>query len=97
MTTARMNMSVVLKLEKGGTISELRIVPGAVMPVTRRMTDAEKVLLGKKPEANLIEKSAAVMAEGIFKITGIRWSTEYKKPVVQNIYKRILKQLLQDN
>ncbi len=97
MTTARMNMSVVLKLEDDGTISDLRIVPGAVMPVTRRMTDAEEILLGKKPEASLIEESATLMAESIFKITGIRWSTEYKKPVVQNIFKRILKQLLQDN
>ena len=97
MTTARMNMSVVLKLEGDGTISDLRIVPGAVMPVTRRMTAAEEILLGKKPEAPLIEESATLMAESIFKITGIRWSTEYKKPVVQNIFKRILKQLLQDN
>lgn len=97
MTTARMNMSVVLKLDDDGTISDLRIVPGAVMPVTRRMTDAEEILLGKKPEASLIEESATLMAESIFKITGIRWSTEYKKPVVQNIFKRILKQLLQDN
>jgi carbon-monoxide dehydrogenase medium subunit/xanthine dehydrogenase FAD-binding subunit len=97
MTTARMNMSVVLKLEDDGTISDLRIVPGAVMPVTQRITDAEEILLGKKPEAPLIEESATLMAESIFKITGIRWSTEYKKPVVQNIFKRILKQLLQNN
>ncbi|MBW1840794.1 MAG: FAD binding domain-containing protein [Deltaproteobacteria bacterium] len=97
MTTARMNMSVVFKLEDDGTISDLRIVPGAVMPVTRRMTAAEEILLGKKPEAPLIEESATLMTESIFKITGMRWSTEYKKPVVQNIFKRILKQLLQDN
>jgi CO/xanthine dehydrogenase FAD-binding subunit len=94
MTTARMNMSVVLKLEDDGTISDLRIVPGAVMPVTRRMTDAERILLGKKPESPLIEESARLMAESIFKITGIRWSTEYKKPVVQNIFKRLMGKLL---
>jgi CO/xanthine dehydrogenase FAD-binding subunit len=94
MTTARMNMSVVLKLEDDGTFSDLRIVPGAVMPVTRRMTDAERILLGKKPESPLIEESARLMAESIFKITGIRWSTEYKKPVVQNIFKRLMGKLL---
>ena len=97
MTTARMNMSVVFKLKDNGTISDLRIVPGAVMPVTGRMTAAEKILLGKKPEAPLIEESAALMAESIFKITGTRWSTEYKKPVVQNIFKRTFNRLLQDN
>ncbi len=44
MARVRTNMSVVLRLDKDGVISELRIVPGAVMPVARRVKDVEKIL-----------------------------------------------------
>lgn len=94
MARARMNMSVVLRLDKDGVISELRIVPGAVMPVARRVKNAEKILLGKKPQELLISKTEEVLAEEMVKVTGVRWSTEYKMPVIKNIFKRVLKQLV---
>ena len=96
LTRARMNMSVVVRSDEGGTILDLRIVPGAVMPVARRMEGAEKILLGRKPDPSLLENAAEALADGILEVTGVRWSTEYKIPVVKNIFKRVLGKLLQD-
>ncbi len=94
MARARMNMSVVVRVDPAGVISELRIVPGAVMPVARRMTDSEGILSGKKPEQPLIEAAAESLAEGMVRVTGVRWSTEYKVPVIKNVFKRVLRPLL---
>lgn len=93
MARARMNLSVVLRLNPQEVVSELRIVPGAVMPVAKRMERAERVLLGKKPEPSFIESAAGALAAEMVEATGIRWSTEYKVPVLQNLFKRVLRQL----
>ena len=94
MARARMNMSVVFRKTQDGVVSDVRVVPGAVTPIATRMTKTEQVLLGQKPEESLIERAAGALAEEMVKITGIRWSTEYKTPVVQNVFKRVLRQLV---
>jgi len=94
MARARMNMSVILRLDKDWTVSEVRIVPGAVMPVAKRIKTAEKVLLGVKPEEALVKAAGEVLVQEILKVTGIRWSTEYKMPVVRNIFERVVGQLI---
>jgi CO/xanthine dehydrogenase FAD-binding subunit len=63
------------------------------MPVARRMTEAESVLLGRRPEPGLVETAAEALAEGILKTTGRRSSSEYKLPVVKNVFKRVLQRL----
>jgi len=97
MARARMNMSIVVHTNEEGIISELRIVPGAVMPVARRMEGVERILLGKKSDSSLVDAAAEALAQEILKVTGVRWSTEYKMPVVKNIFRRVLGQLLWDN
>lgn len=90
-TRARMNMSIVLRLDGSGVISQLSIVPGAVMPVARHAKRAEEVLLGKKPEDSLIEEASEVLAE---EMEGV-WDEEYKIPVLKNVFKRVLDKSLQ--
>jgi CO/xanthine dehydrogenase FAD-binding subunit len=97
MARARMNMSILVHTDKKGTVSELRIVPGAVMPVARRMEETEGILLGKKPDSSIIDAAAEALAEEILGLTSVRWSTEYKMPVVKNIFKRVLGRLLGNN
>jgi carbon-monoxide dehydrogenase medium subunit/xanthine dehydrogenase FAD-binding subunit len=94
MAKGRMNISIVLGLDKHQVISELRIVPGSVMPVAQRIAEAEKMLIGKAPDESLIDAAADTLAEKVFKISGIRWSTEYKEPVLKNIFKRVLQKLI---
>lgn len=94
MARARMNLSVILRLDSKEVIEDLRIVPGAVMPVLKRMKRAEKILIGKKPNTDLIEASALMIVEEMVELTGVRWSTEYKVPVMKNMFKQMLGKLL---
>ena len=94
MTRARMNMSVVLRQAASGEVADIRIVPGAVMPVARRMTVVEEFLVNRRPSADRIAAAADLLGEWIVKITGRRWSTEYKLPVVKNVFKRVINRLL---
>jgi CO/xanthine dehydrogenase FAD-binding subunit len=71
-----------------------RIVPESVMPVAQRIKAAENVLLGHKPDGSLIDAAAGTLAAEVFKIAGIRWSTEYKEPVLKNVFRRVLQKLL---
>ena len=91
---ARMNMSVVLRMDSSGRLAEIRIVPGAVMPVARRMGEAESILQGQRPEPDVLNAAAEALAEGILSTTGRRWSSEYKIPVVKNVFKRVLQGLI---
>jgi xanthine dehydrogenase FAD-binding subunit len=94
MARARMNLSLVLRQDPDGRVSDLRIVPGAVMPVAKRMKKAEEMLMGKKPEGKWIEAASGCLVEEMTEITGHRWSTEYKVPVMRNIFVRMLKDLI---
>ncbi len=93
MARARMNLSIVAGIDGVGRITEMRVVAGAMMPVARRATNAEKKLLGQKPEASLIEASVEALVKEVVEVTGQRWSTEYKLPVLKNMARRILKEL----
>ena len=96
MARARMNLSILLRLDREERIEEIRIAAGAVMPVARRMGDAEKILQGQKPEPSLIESSVEAMAEEMLRLSGVRWSSGYKAPVLKNIARRLLKQLIEE-
>ena len=91
---ARMNLSVVLLCGDDGLVSELSIVPGAVMPVACRMKGAESVLIGHEPDEDTIQKAAKTLGDDFVRVAGIRWSTEYKLPVLQNIFRRTMLRLL---
>ena len=92
---ARMNVAVALKLDGEGEVEDIRIVPGSAFPVAKRIKEAEAVLLGQKPTAELIEKAGDTVAEEMVKVTGIRWSTEYKQPVIASLTKRAIRQALE--
>ncbi len=93
MARARMNLTVVLGMNREKVITEMRIVPGAVMPVARRMERAERALLGKKPGPPVLDAAAEALATEMVEVTGTRWSTEYKFHVLQNLLKGVLKHL----
>lgn len=96
MARARMNLTVILKLGDRGEISEIRIVPGATMPIARRMKETEGMLIGENPTPLLLEASSERLAQEVVRVTGIRWSTEYKVPVIKNIFKRIMELLIKN-
>jgi CO/xanthine dehydrogenase FAD-binding subunit len=93
MARARMNLSIVLGMSDDGSVKELSIVPGALLPVSRRIKEAEDMLVGRNPSPLLVEKAATALSECILSVSGVRWSTEYKLPVVKNLFKGLFNHL----
>ncbi|MBQ3102663.1 MAG: FAD binding domain-containing protein [Oscillospiraceae bacterium] len=79
---SRMNMAVALRVVDG-IIEDSRIVPGCVFSTPARVEKAEGFLKGKAPSLELFEACGDIVSEVMIEKTGIRWSTEYKKPVVE--------------
>ena len=89
---ARMNVAAYVETGEDGTAADVRIVPGSATPVTKRITEAEKMLLGKTPSYELHEAVGKKVSEKMLEITGTRWSTPYKEPVIASLVKRALNQ-----
>ncbi len=90
MARAYLSLAVVLVLDGNGTISDLRIVPGAVEAVARRIGPAEKILLRRRPEEPLVEEAAEAL---IGDLQGV-WMPDYKLPVLKDVFKRVLQRAL---
>lgn len=86
---SRMNAAVALKIEDG-VIREARIAPGCVFSTPDRVERAEAEILGKAPSAALFEATGRTVSDEMIARTGVRWSTEYKKPVIEALTARAL-------
>lgn len=72
-----------LILQKDGTVEDARISLAAVAPKPVRATEAEKLLIGKKLTAELIEEAAAAAENGCTPISDQRATAEYRKQMVR--------------
>ena len=93
LAVARMNTGAVLE-RKDGVVTKARISIGAAFPTQRRLTGVESRLIGRIPDETVIEEACSEAAKEMLEITGVRWSTEYKEPVIQTILKRCIQQAL---
>ncbi len=90
MARAYMNMSIILNLDEEGKLSDVRIVPGALEAVSRRIGPAENILTGKRLEDSLVEEAADAFVgclEGV-------WIPDYKLPVARSVFMRVLRKAL---
>ena len=88
---SRMNVAVVIVLG-GGKIIEARIAPGSATPMPDRIAIAEEILLGKEPSEELFRLAGEKVSEEMIKRSGVRWSTPYKKPVIEALTARALRE-----
>lgn len=72
-------------------INEVRIASGAVTPIGTRFFDLEKFAKGKKADDEFMKQLSGKLGEQIIQVTGLRWSSEYKLPVVQQMFYQLLK------
>ncbi len=89
---SRLSVAAILTQDKNGKITDARIVPGAALPVWKRVTEAEKLLIGEKPSKELFTAAGQKVSEVMISYTGRRWSTEYKEPVIAVLVRRALEQ-----
>jgi len=92
LSVARMSAAVLAATDSQGQTSDLRLSVGSVMPAPRRMTDAEQALLGKKPSPKLIMEASQRVSKEMIRISGIRSTTEYKRPAVEGLVIKALSQ-----
>ncbi len=86
---SRMNAAAALKIEDG-QIKGARVSPGCVFASPRRVSCAEELLLGAAPSRELFERCGKAVSDEMVRITGVRWSTEYKYPALSAIVCRAL-------
>jgi CO/xanthine dehydrogenase FAD-binding subunit len=87
---ARLSVAAVVRRDADGVIAEARLVPGAALPVWRRVAEAEAMLVGQRPSPELLAAAGRQVAEAMIGETGRRWSTEYKEPVIAVLVRRAL-------
>ena len=90
MARAYMNISIVLNLDEAGTLSDVRIVPGAMEAVSRRIGPAETILTGKRPDDSLVGEAADAFVDYL---EGV-WIPDYKLPVARSVFMRVLRKAL---
>ena len=95
LSISRMNVSVVAHQDENGVIDYIRLAPGCVFATPERATKAEAMLLGQKPDAALLEAASKAVGDEMVERTGVRWSTEYKQPVIAALVRRALEEVLE--
>jgi CO/xanthine dehydrogenase FAD-binding subunit len=87
---SRLSVAAIIVRDDGGIITDARLVPGAIFPTWKRVTEAERMLVGNMPSAELFRAAGNKVSEVMISYTGRRWSTEYKEPVLSVIVRRAL-------
>jgi CO/xanthine dehydrogenase FAD-binding subunit len=60
------------------------------------MSETEAFLKGKSPDEELLEKASFKITEAMIQQSGIRPSTSYKKPVVEALFMRAMRKVLEE-
>lgn len=89
---SRISLAVLMK-KQNGIIDEIRIASGAVTPIGTRLYELEKLAKGKEANSETFKELAIKLGEKVLEITGLRWSSEYKLPVLQQVFYHLLEKV----
>lgn len=89
---SRINIAVVAKMDEMRA-KEVRVSVGSSTPTPCRMEKAEAVLRVAVPSAPVIDEASRIVAEEMVARSGVRPSTEYKRPAVQGLVKKALQEV----
>ena len=89
---SRLAAAVAALFDSDGRIRDIRISAGAAFPMPCRIGQAEQVLLGNVYSAELAEQAGREAARAMVSATGVRWSRDYKEPVLAAIITRATRQ-----
>jgi CO/xanthine dehydrogenase FAD-binding subunit len=90
---SRISLAILIK-QAAAEIKDIRIASGAVTPIGMRFPHLDKAFIGVKPSSKSLKKLARSLGQEILQVTGIRWSTPYKLPVVQQVFYKLLCDLM---
>ncbi|MFA7229552.1 MAG: hypothetical protein WC061_10995, partial [Melioribacteraceae bacterium] len=86
---SRITLALLIDL-KNNLFNEIRIASGAVTPTGVRFYDLENFAQGKKADENFIKELSGKLGEKVIEAAGLRWSSEYKLPVIQQVFYQLL-------
>jgi len=89
---SRISLALLMQTS-GNVISDIRIASGAVTPVGMRFRELEKAFVNEKLTTDRFKILTRDLAGQILQVTGLRWSTPYKLPVLQQIFYQIMCEL----
>ncbi|UCE07118.1 MAG: hypothetical protein JSW07_03520 [bacterium] len=90
---SRITLALLLKIESM-KIQDIRIASGAVTPIGLRFQELEEFARGKNINDDLFKILAQKLGQSILHKTGLRWSSAYKLPVVQQMFYQLLRQFI---
>ena len=90
LSLSRMSIAVIVAV-KNGIIEDARVAAGSVAPTARRFGGVEQYLIGEPAGEETFTGAGRHLAETMIEITGRRWSTPYKEPVVAALLRRALR------
>jgi CO/xanthine dehydrogenase FAD-binding subunit len=93
LSIARANAAAMALQDTGGTVLDLRLSVGSITPRPCRLVEAEQHLVGKVPSFNLLREAAELVSHEMVRRSGVRASTEYKKPAVEGLVIKALSEV----
>lgn len=84
---ASVNTAIRLKMAKDETIFEASLSAGGVAPIPARLEATEKLLLGRKPDSNLLDEIIDTAKTEITPISDVRGSAGYKQLLLGQLIK----------
>jgi xanthine dehydrogenase iron-sulfur cluster and FAD-binding subunit A len=83
MAISRLTVAALGRLDIDGRISEARLAPGSATPQFMRFNAVEDMLIGQFPTRELLEEAGRMTIDEVRRISGVRWSSEYKEPALR--------------
>lgn len=93
MAISRLTVAALGRVGADGCIVEARLAPGSATPQIRRFTAVEQLLIGEAPSLEVCEAAGRLAVAEMAKITGRRWSSEFKEPALLALVTRALLQV----
>lgn len=87
---SRISLAYLMR-EESKLIKEFRIASGAITPIGKRFYELEKLFIEREVNSETFMEISQKLGEKILITTGLRWSTAYKLPVVQQMLYQLLK------
>jgi CO/xanthine dehydrogenase FAD-binding subunit len=97
MAISRLTVAALGRLDSQGKIAEARFVTGSAAPAICRFKDVEDSLLGKAPTPELMLAAGKLATDEMVKLSGLRWSSEFKVPALAAMTTRALARVFQVN
>ena len=96
MAISRISFAILLRKNDNNKIADFRIAAGAIFSIPKRLHKIEKEAKGKILDDKLCKEISSNVGKQVLSETGIRWSTPYKLPTLQQVLYLILIDFMQE-